>query len=186
MIRLAVLVWLVLLVRACAPTATGDPAGPASSLPPSTVATTQATTTGPASSELPAVCGEVPPLYPDALDLPPRSEIAAQFPFADGVVVLVREDQPTATYFSVVECFTGGGGGFVGGGPGETWQGHSRVDYSDSGYAIVIVDDPSWTVRVEGRPVELVPAGDVGAGLVAGFFDRPPTVEITGYGGSAG
>lgn len=134
---------------------------------------------------LPAVCEEVIPLYPEALQFPEHSTMVAEFPFADGLVVLYRQDQPEATYFGVIECFTGGGAGFSGGEPGETWQGCYRVDYSDARYAIVVVEEPTWDVEVDGEPVELVSAGEEAAGLVEGSFDRPPSLNVTANGESA-
>ncbi len=148
----------------------------------STVSTELATsTTEPTANEslLPAACTEIVPPYPDAFEVPEQSEVVAQFPFADGVVVLYRQDQPNVTYFGVLECFTGGGDGFSGGGPGESWQGGYRIDFSDAGYAIVIVEDATSTVEVSGQSVDMVPAGEVRAGLIEGFFDRPPPVVLT-------
>jgi hypothetical protein len=175
MTRRAVLAFLVLLACSCGP-AVSNPAGEIDVYEPAATPPTSHATA--AEQGLPQVCEEVTPLYDGALGLPDDSEVVAQFPFADGVVVLARQDLPSATYFAAVECFSGGGAGFSGGGPGEVWQGPYRVDYSDSGYAIVIVEDPAWTVLVEGQPVEVIPADGVGAGLVEGFFDRPPSVAI--------
>jgi hypothetical protein len=129
----------------------------------------------PSEGPLPVACAD----HPGALELPELSEVVAEFPFADGVAVLYRQDQPQVTYFGVVECFTGGGGGFDGGGPGESWQGDHRVDYSAAGYAIVIVEDWESDVEVGGRPVEMKQAGEVRVGLVKGLFDRPPPVLLS-------
>ncbi len=130
------------------------------------------------SPPLPDACFEVEELYPGANDLPEGAEVIAEFSFREGAVVVIRNDQPRVTYFGVIECFPGGGEGFSGGGPGETWQGCSRVDYSDAGYAIAIVEDPTWTIAVAGEPVDVTQAGSVGAAFVEGTFDRPPSVEI--------
>ena len=125
------------------------------------------------------LCPAVEELYPGANEIPENGRIVGEFGFRDGVVFLVRDDQSDVTYFSVVECFSGGGEGFSGGGPGETWQGCHRVDYSDAGYAIVIVEDPSWSVAVNGEPVDIGQTGDgLGAVLIEGSFDRPPSVEV--------
>lgn len=191
--RFVISLSLLLLMGACASDGAGDQAAttgkpPATTAPDSTTSSTlnvqPPTTTEPAAngSPLPAACGEIVPPYPDAFELPEQSEVVAQFPFADGVVVLYRQDQPSVTYFGVLECFTGGGAGFSGGGPGESWQGGSRVDYSDAGYAIVVVEDPASTAEVGGQSVEMVSAGEVRAGLVEGFFDRPPAVVLTAEG----
>lgn len=127
---------------------------------------------------LPEACLEFEELYPGANQLPEGGEVVAQFPFKGGAVALVRNDQPDVTYFSVVECFPGGGEGFTGGSPGETWQGCSRVDYSDAGYAIAIVEDPTWRIAIGGEPVVVTQAGTVGAAFIAGTFTEPPLVEI--------
>jgi len=116
---------------------------------------------------------------PEDFDLPEGNEPVARFPFGDGFVVVIKDEQPATTYYWAAELFTGGGEGFVGGEPGEIWQGCYRVDYSNAGYAIVIVDDPDWTVTVDGKPVDVVAAGDVAMGLVEGTFDRPPPVTVT-------
>ncbi len=127
---------------------------------------------------LPEACSEFEELYPGANDLPEGGEVVAEFPFREGTVVLVRNDRPDASHFSVIECFPGGGEGFSGGEPGETWQGCYRIDYSDAGYAIAIVENPLWDVAVAGDQVDVVPAGSVGAAFIEGTFDRPPTVNI--------
>ena len=127
---------------------------------------------------LPEACVEFEELYPGANQLPEGGEVVAEFPFQEGAVVLVHYDQPDASYFGVIECFPGGGGGFTGGGPGETWQGCSRVDYSDAGYAIAIVEDPTWTIAVAGESVDVVQAGAVGTAFIEGTFSEPPRVEI--------
>ncbi len=116
---------------------------------------------------------------PEDFDLPEGNEPVARFAFGDGYVVMIKDEQAAATYYWAAELFTGGGEGFVGGGPGETWQGCYRVDYSNAGYAIVIVEDPGWTVTVDGKPVDVTAAGDVAMGLVKGTFDRPPPVTVT-------
>lgn len=127
---------------------------------------------------LPEACFEHEELYPGANQLREGGEVVAEFTFKEGTVVLVRHDQPDASYFGVIECFPGGGEGFSGGGPGETWQGCSRIDYSDAGYAIAIVEDPTWSVAIAGEPVELIQAGNVGAAFIEGTFTQPPSVEI--------
>lgn len=139
------------------------------------------------SNESPRPAATVDPwsFLPEGFDLPAGNEPVERFPFADGFVVMIKDEQAAATYYWAAELFTGGGEGFVGGGPGETWQGCYRVDYSDAGYAIVIVEDPDWTVTVDGRPVDVSPAGDVAMGLVEGTFDRPPTVTVTTGAGKA-
>jgi len=190
--RFAISASLVLLIGACASCGGGSDQAVTTQEPPPTTAldsTTTSTvntklptsTTEPTAngSTLPAACTEIVPPYPGAFDVPEQSEVVAQFRFADGVVVLYRQNQPDVTYFGVVECFTGGGDGFSGGGPGESWQGGYRIDYSDAGYAIVIAEDATSTVEVSGQSVDMVPAGEVRAGLVEGFFDRPPPVVLT-------
>lgn len=122
---------------------------------------------------------------PDDFELPEGNEPVAQFPFKDGVVVVIREEQPNVTYFWTAELFTDGGEGLVGGGPSESWQGCYRVDYSDAGYAIVIVEDPDWTVHVGGDLIDVIPVGDVAMALVEGLFDRPPPVAVSADGNPA-
>jgi hypothetical protein len=85
---------------------------------------------------------------------------------------VIKDEQPNVTYFSAAELFTGGGEGFVGGEPGESWQGWYRVDSSDSGH--VIVEDPRWTVHVAGKVVALIPADDVAMALVEALSIDPP------------
>ncbi len=127
----------------------------------------------------PDLCPDMDEQHPDANMVSDDGMVVAEFGFADGSVFLVRNDQQDVTYFTVAECFSGGGEGFSGGGPGETWQGCYRVDYSDAGYAIVIVEDPSWSVAVNGEPVDVGQTGDgLGAVLIEGSFDRPPSVEV--------
>ena len=60
------------------------------------------------------------------------------------------------------------------------------IDYSDAGFAIVIAEDPTWAVEVAGRPVDLVRAGDVAAGLAMGSFFDPPPVDVIDGGSATG
>lgn len=118
-----------------------------------------------------------PNRYAADLVLPENRRIVAELDFGDGVVLLI-EQKGDPTLFYVEELFTGGGQGYVGGGPGETWQGCWRIDYSAAGYAIVLTQNQGWTVRYDGSYVEMKPAGDVAAALVEGQFDRTPDVEV--------
>ncbi len=118
-----------------------------------------------------------PSRYAATLSLPEDHRIVAEFEFGDGLVLMIEQVGDPATFY-VEELFTGGGEGYVGGGPGETWQGCWRVDYSEAGYAIVLTEDRSWTVRYAGEYVLMKSAGDVGAGLIEGHFDRLPAVDV--------
>lgn len=124
-----------------------------------------------------AATGFDPDRYIEELVLPEGHRIVATLEFGDGVILLI-EQQGEPTLFYSEELFTGGGGGYVGGGPGESWKGCWRVDYSDAGYAIILVEDESWSVTYQGSVVDLIPAGDVAAGLITGTFDRPPTFDV--------
>lgn len=110
-------------------------------------------------------------------ELPPDSFIVAELPFHEGVIVVYRQDTSGTTYYQVMECYPGGGEGYSGGGPGETWQGCYRVDYSASGFAIATVEDPDWMITIAGEPVDVVETADgVGVALLEGSFDQPPSV----------
>jgi len=118
-----------------------------------------------------------PSKYGANLVLPEDHRIVAEFEFGDGLVLLIEQmGEPPGFY--VEELFTGGGEGYVGGGPGETWQGCWRVDYSDAGYAIVITENAGWTVTYQDDYVLMESAGDVAAGLIEGRFDRPPLIDV--------
>lgn len=86
------------------------------------------------NTKLPDACFEFDEPNPDAFELPPDSSIVAELPFREGLIVVYRQDTSDATYYQAIECYPGGGVGYSGGGPGETWQSCYRVDYSDSGW----------------------------------------------------
>lgn len=133
-------------------------------------------TTGPEPDYEGSLCPSVAPLYPGANSLPEGAEVIAEFPFRDGTVHLYRSGGDR-TYFGVVECFTGGGGGFSAGGPGESWQGCYRWDYSAAGFGIVTVEDPTWPIEVNGASV---PLHEVEGGVGIGFLeDVEPPLDVT-------
>jgi len=131
------------------------------------------------NTTLPDACFELEDAYPGAFELPRDSAIVAQLPFREGVIVVYRQDTSGTTYYQAIECFPGGGEGYSGGEPGETWQGCYRVDYSVSGFAIATVEDPAWIITIAGQQVDVVETADgKGVALLEGSFDRPPNVVV--------
>lgn len=131
---------------------------------------------------LPGVCYE---LYEAGTpELPPDTEIVAQLPFRSGLLVVYAGQQSGAAVFSVLECIPGGGTTGGGGGPGETWQGCYRVEWSDLGYAIAFLESPNWVITIAGNEPDVVATSDGrGVAVIERTFDRTPELVIVNDGG---
>jgi len=84
----------------------------------------------------------------------------------DGILVSIiryhSDDGGTVSYsLEGLGDHSGGGGG-----PGENWAGCYQVQWKESGYSMVIVGNPDWTVKVKTLPVEVVEVDDVGIAVV--------------------
>jgi hypothetical protein len=84
----------------------------------------------------------------------------------DGILVSIiryqSDDGGTVSYSLEGLGDNSGGGGF----PGEVWAGCYQVEWKETGYSMVVVGDPDWTLEVRNQPIELTEADGVGIAVV--------------------
>jgi hypothetical protein len=114
--------------------------------------------------------------YLDQRELPEGATEIYRTEVEDTLVSVVRYVVEDGTITFVMEGVgdNSGGGGF----PGEVWNGCYQVQYQDTGYSMIVIADPSWTVTADGQPVDIVDVGDVGVAVVPIVINQRSQLEI--------
>ena len=121
--------------------------------------------------------------YLDRRDLPEGSTEIYRTEVEDTLVSVVRYVAADGIVTFVMEGVgdNSGGGGF----PGEIWNSCYQVQYQDSGYSMIVIADPSWTVTADGQPIDIVDADTVGVAVIPFVISQPSQLEIETPAGNA-